>query len=342
MSSPQYSKTIKSILLTLLVSYCEVIGFSQTTVVGSPDSPIPAHVRDTDRTYPASVPTQQPADLSLTISPDQSHYIISPGDLIEIVVFGVPELSQRTSVNASGDIYMPLVNYIHVAGLDIQRTQSAIEKALRAGEFIKTPHVSVAVVQYTGGIVVMGEITKPGIYPLIGAGRLFDIVTEAGGITGNAGQVISITHRDGTQETVFLSTSPKLQMQGNIPLSQGDTIIVSKAGVIYVVGEILSPSGFIMDEKGPYTVMKLVAMAHGITKLANTSKARIVRRTPEGQAEIPVRLDKILVSQAPDIPLESNDILFVPTSGAKKAAQRAGDFAIALATGVTIITAERF
>jgi polysaccharide biosynthesis/export protein len=340
--SIQYEGAIKLIILSVFLSCHTDNSFCQIPATGRSGSATPNQIKEVDRTYPVLVSTQQPTDNPLAISPDQSHYVISPGDLVEILVFGVPELSQRTSVNASGDIYIPLVNYIHVAGSDIQGAQSSIEKALRAGDFIKKPHVSVAVVQYTGGIVLMGEISKPGIYPLIGTGRLFDIMTEAGGVTANAGQVVTITHRDGSQETILLSTNPKTQMQGDVPLIQGDTVIISKAGVVYVVGEILSPSGFLMDEKGQYTVMKLVAMAHGITKLANTSKARIVRRTPEGQKEIPVRLDRILVSQAPDIPLESNDILFVPTSGMKKAAQRTGDVAIALATGLTIIAAERF
>jgi polysaccharide export outer membrane protein len=89
-----------------------------------------------------------------------------------------------------------------------------------------------------------------------------------------------------------------------------------------------------MDEKGQYTVMKAVAMAHGLSKFAKPGKARIVRREAGGEQEIPVPLDKILVSKAPDIPMQSNDILFIPSSKAKQAASRTADIAVALASGV--------
>jgi polysaccharide export outer membrane protein len=96
-----------------------------------------------------------------------------------------------------------------------------------------------------------------------------------------------------------------------------------------------------MDERDEYTVMKVVAMAHGITKVAKASKARIVRRTPEGEKEILVPLDKILVSKAPDMPMQSNDILFIPTNKEKVAAARTVDIAIGLASGLAIVSAGR-
>lgn len=339
------SRVIKSTFVSMMLIACYAVGaFGQSGTPVLPSTVSSAPPGDASRTYSisASPSSQRSADTPQLISADHSRYIISSGDVVDITVYGAPDLSQRLPVNHSGDVYLPLVNYMHLAGLNTEEAQLAIEKALLKGGFVNTPHVTVAVSEYTGGVVLMGEITKPGIYPVIGTGRLFDLLTAAGGITPNAGQIITITHPGGVQETVSLSSNPKLQMDADVPVGQGDTVIVSKAGVVYVVGEVLNPSGFVMDEKGQYTVMKLVAMAHGTTKLAKTSKARIVRRTPDGQKEIPVPLDKILASKAPDIPLEANDILFVPTNGAKRAAERSTDVAIALATGVTIIAAQRF
>jgi polysaccharide export outer membrane protein len=139
----------------------------------------------------------------------------------------------------------------------------------------------------------------------------------------------------------MLASDPTKSLAADVPVRQGDTIIVSKAGVVYVVGEVYSPSGFLMDERDEYTVMKVVAMAHGITKVAKASKARIVRRTPEGEKEILVPLDKILVSKAPDMPMQSNDILFIPTNKEKVAAARTVDIAIGLASGLAIVSAGR-
>ena len=293
-------------------------------------------------TYPppafsgASPNPTTPMSASTTPAGDQSHYFISPGDVLEVSVFGAPDLSQKAAVNSSGNIYMPLVNYVRVAGMHVEDAQGAVEQAYFKKGVLKFPHVNIVVTSYSSGVVLMGEVGRPGIYPIVGSGTLFDILAEAGGATANAGQLVTITHKGGidTTQTVFLSSDPVKSLEANVPVQQGDTIIVSKAGVIYVVGEVLAPNGFLMDEKGQYTVMKAVAMAHGLAKFAKPSNARIVRRTPGGQQEIAVPLDKILVSKAPDIPMQSNDILFVPSSKGKIAAARTVDVAVALASGL--------
>jgi polysaccharide export outer membrane protein len=153
---------------------------------------------------------------------------------------------------------------------------------------------------------------------------LFDILTEAGGPTPTAGQVVTITHRgDTNQQTVFLSHDPKKDMEANVPVYQGDTIMVSKAGMIFVVGEVVSPSAFIMESKSGYTALKALAMAHGPTRLAKLSQAIVVRQTPEGVKQISVPLDKIARSKAPDTELLADDILLVPMNHAKSAAYQA-------------------
>ncbi len=269
--------------------------------------------------------------------------MISPGDVLDISVFGASDLSQKAVVNSGGNVYMPLINYVHVAGLHVEDAQTAVEQTYLSNGILKTPHVSIVITSYASGVVLMGEVVKPGIYPIVGAGKLFDILAEAGGTSANAGQVVTITHKGSTDsQTVMLTSDPTKSLEANVPVQQGDTIIVSKAGVVYVVGEVNAPSGFLMDEKDQYTVMKVVAMAHGTTKLAKNSKARIVRRTPDGEKEIPVPLDKILISKAPDMPMQSNDILFIPTNRGKMAAARGADVAISLATGLTIIAAEHY
>jgi len=304
-----------------------ILGSAQTPANGASTFPSPAFPeRSINSAAPASTTMAVPAA-------DQSHYLISPGDALDVSVFGAPDLSQKAAVNSAGNIYIPLINYVHVAGMHVEDAQKAVEEAYFKSDVLKAPHVSIVITSFASGVVLMGEVVKPGIYPIVGSGKLLDILAEAGGTTATAGQLVTITQKDSNEpKTVFLSSDPVQSMAANVPVQQGDTIIVSKAGVIYVVGEVLAPSGFLMDEKGRYTVMKAVAMAHGTTKFARTSKARIVRRTPEGQQEIPVPLDKILASKSPDIPMQSNDILFVPTSKGKQAAARGAEAAISIAT----------
>lgn len=276
-----------------------------------------------------------PSRPSATPSVDQSKYIIGAGDVLEVAVYGAADLSQRPTVNSEGNIYMPLVGYVHIGGMHVEDAQAAVEQAYLKKDVLKSPHVSIVVTSYSGGVVLMGEVGRTGIYPIVGAGKLFDIFAEAGGTTSNAGQIVTITSKDGSEpQTVFLASDPEKSMSSNVPVHQGDTIIVSKAGAIYVVGEVLAPSGFLMNEQAPYTVMKAVAMAHGVTKFAKTNKARIVRRTPAGEQEIPVPLDKILYSKSPDVRMQANDILFIPSSKGKIAASRSIDVAISLASGV--------
>src|ERR1035438_3612738 len=216
--------------------------------VSSPTSPVPTAV---DAKPEGTVPNSE-----------QAYYKISPGDSLDITVFGAPDLSQKVRVTSNGEAYLPLVNYVHVAGLDVQEAQTAVENALKKGNFLTSPHVSIFVSEYASGIVVMGEVVKPGIYPVTASkGMLFDILTEAGGPTPTAGQAVTITHRgDTNQQTVLLSHDPKKDMEANVPVYQGDTIMVSKAGTIFVVGEVVSPSAFIMESKSGYTALKALAM----------------------------------------------------------------------------------
>jgi polysaccharide export outer membrane protein len=285
------------------------------------------------------VPTGVEAKLDVTVpNSDQAHYKISPGDTLDITVFGTSDLSQKVRVTSNGEAYLPLVNYVHVAGLDVQEAQTEIENALRKGNFLTSPHVSIFISEYASGIVVMGEVVKPGIYPVTASkGMLFDILTEAGGPTPTAGQVVTITHRGDTkQQTVLLSQNPKKAMEADVPVYQGDTIMVSKAGMIFVVGEVVSPSAFIMESKSGYTALKALAMAHGPTRLAKLSQAILVRQTPEGVKQISVPLDKIAQSKAPDTELLADDILLVPMNHVKSAAIQATAMAQSIAIfGIT-------
>ena len=331
------------IFSVLAMVFLDILASAQTTPTPQASPPL------NSSTFPVTSPSNTSPNtgtyIPSTIAPsaDQSRYIISPGDVLDVSIFGAPDLSQKAAVNSEGNIYMPLVNYVHIAGMHIEDAQAAVENSYLLAKVIKSPHVNIVITSYSSGVDLMGEVAKPGIYPVVGSGKLFDILTEGGGITANAGQVVTITHKDTTEpQTVMLTNDPVKSQTANVPVQQGDTIIVSKAGVIYVVGEVYSPSGFIMDEKDQYTVMKAIAMSHGTTKLAKTSNARIVRRTSDGNKEIPVPLDKILLSKAPDIAMQSNDILFIPTNKGKQAATRAVDVAIGLAAGLTIIAAERF
>lgn len=316
--------TIVLLLSTLLLAN----GWAQTaTPTPSPSAPAAQNPANDKSTPPAAS-----GQGGMTQVPGPA-YRISPGDTLDITVFGAPDLSQKVRVTSSGDVYLPLVNYVQVGGQDLQEAQTSIEGALKKGNFMVSPHVTIAVAEYASGVLLMGEVAKPGIYPVTAANsKLLDLLTEAGGTTANAGPMVTVTHQGSTQhEIVYLSHDPTKAMEANVAITQGDTVMVSKAGTIYVIGEVVSPSAFLMESRSGYTALKALAMAHGATRLAKLSAAVIVRQTPKGVEEIHVPLDKISRNQAPDADLVADDILMVPTSKGKIAAGQAVSMAQSLA-----------
>ncbi|MGO9370171.1 MAG: polysaccharide biosynthesis/export family protein [Terriglobales bacterium] len=261
------------------------------------------------------------------------------GDLVEITVFGVPDLSAKVRISGSGDVYLPLINYVHVAGLTTDEAQALIEKRLEDGGFVRGPHVSIFVDESASqAITVLGEVARPGPYPAIGDRRLFDIISAAGGLTDKAGHNVTIEHRSDPDKRVELQISSNLadDTKDNVEVYPGDTIIVSRAGIIYVVGDVNHPSGFLIEDQ-TLSVLKALALAGGSTRTSALGKTRILRQTPTGVQEIPVDLKKVLYAKAPDLPLVKGDILFIPGSASKAAAYRTADAAMSLSTALAVV-----
>jgi polysaccharide biosynthesis/export protein len=263
---------------------------------------------------------------------------IDAGDLVEMSVFDTPELSGKLRVSNTGDIILPLVGSIHVAGMKAIDVQNLIRQKFIDGGFLKDPQVTVFVTQYaTQGVSVLGEVRTPGIYPAFGAHNLMDYISLAGGLTPLAGTNITITrvgHPD-NPERVKISASAAPKPLNNPEVLPGDSIFVEKTGLIYVIGEVTRPGGFPMDHDDHLTILQAIALAQGTTYTAKKGSTRILRTTPQGHEEIPVDLKKILASKAVDEPLQDNDILFVPSS-AGKAALKNMETLLPVAAGATI------
>ena len=264
---------------------------------------------------------------------------IGSGDLLEVSVYGFPDMTQQQRVSGSGDVSLPLIGTVHVAGLTVQDAQTVLNKRYGDGKYLLDANVSVFIKEYsTQGISVLGEVTHPGIYPMLGAHKLLDAISVAGGTTPKAGRDITITRRDKPRSpiSVELSNDPSKVAALNVDVLPGDTIVVSKVGVIYVVGEVRNPSGIAMDNNNNLTVLQAIAMAQGTTPVAALNQAKVIRRGSAGIEEIPVPLNKILQSKAPDIHLQAEDILFVPVSAGRSVGRRTLESVIQMATGLAI------
>ena len=247
--------------------------------------------------------------------------VLGPGDEVEVTVYGAPDLSGHTRVAANGSISMPLVGYIRVAGLSSSEAEEAIEAQLRQNNVVNNPQVSVFVKEYTsGGVSVAGEVSKPGVYSALGPHRLFDVLQAAGGLTERAGSTVTISHRDGVNSiTVEIPKDPDQLSRINVELSPGDTMVVNKAGIVYVLGEVNKPGGYVLNSTGGVTLLRVIAAAGGPTHAAAVGGTKMIRRTSTGLEELPVPLKELMHAKVPDIPLQADDIVFVPSSRLKAA-----------------------
>ena len=257
-----------------------------------------------------------------TASPAPStKLLIGPGDEIEVTVYGAPDLSGHMRVNANGNISLPLVGPIRMAGLSSSEAEAAIEAQLRDKSVVNDPQVSVYVKEYgSSGISVAGEVAKPGFYSVLGPHRLFDVLQAAGGPTEKASNKVTISHRGETEtNTIVLSKDPAQMAVNNIELQPGDTVVVPRAGIVYVLGEVGRPGGYVLNASGGVTVLQVVAVAGGTTHVASAGKSRLLRKTDNGFQEQRIDLKKLLRGQIHDIPVHDEDILFVPSSVIKEA-----------------------
>lgn len=285
------------------------------------------------------------AEISTTTNPNVSNspltakpnLSIGPGDLLQVNVLGAPDFDRQVRVSGDGSLVLPLVGNLQVGGMTIREAEESIAQRLGQGGFFNNPSVSVLVKEYVAqGISVLGEVRKPGIYEMLGTRTLLDALSVAGGTTDKSGKWVTITHRDrpDSPETMELLPSDSAA-QKNAELRPGDIVVVSKAGVVYVVGAVRQPTEIVLVNPS-LTVLQAIAIAQGTNPTAALDKTRLIRRSPAGQQEINIPLKQILEAKSADIPLLPDDVVFVPNSAAKSAAVRSLEAVLQAATGIVI------
>ena len=296
---------------------------------------------ESDVTLPAvpvsATKVYQPAN-PLTTTMTAGPVNLAPGDLLEIGVFDSPELTTRTRVTSGGEISFPLLGKLAVGGLTPQETENLIRDQLVKGDFVKDPQVAVFVAEYANqAVYVLGEVSKPGAYPLVGDHRLFELISAAGGFSPRAGKTITITRHASpdSPQAIRFSRQPNLAAD-NVEIAPGDTINVEQAGVVYVVGNVLHPGGFLLDGDRQLSLIQALALAEGTKPGTAMKSARIVRTTPQGRQKIAVDLSKVLASKSPDLTLQDQDILYVPSSAFRSSFNRGIDATVQATVGAAI------
>lgn len=267
--------------------------------------------------------TGKPLTADAVKSPLQESLMIGPGDLLHVTVLREPELEQRVRVRDSGDVTLPLIGDVHVASLDPAAASDVIAKKYLDGNFLKHPNVAVFVEEFaTQPVSVLGQVAKPGTYTITTPRTLLDLLAMAGGLTEIADRHITIERAAGTkqrEENVFLSNHADDALMANVMIDPGDTILVPKAGIVYVLGDVGRSGGYTMQNESRMTVLEAIAMAAGVNRTANEKQARVIHNANGQFDEESLPLREIEKGEAPDELLQANDVIYIPFSFVKNA-----------------------
>jgi polysaccharide biosynthesis/export protein len=251
---------------------------------------------------------------------------IGPGDLLNVIVFDIPELSSSSRVSQNGVINLPVLGLVNIAGLNTSEAARQIETELKQRGLVLDPHVTVSIAEYASqGATMTGEIRQPGVYPTLGSRRLMDMISIAGGVTTTAGKLVTIIHRNDPHHPEQIHLAQKasgLANQDNPVILPGDTVVIAKAGIIYVLGDVARAGGYLVDNNEHLSLMQALSLAGGTTQTSALSKTRLIRKVPSGREEIRLDLKHVYFGTQADLRVEDGDILFVPSSFGKTMAYR--------------------
>ena len=245
--------------------------------------------------------------------------LIGRGDLLHVTVFREPDLEQRVRVKDSGQVELDLIGEVKVSGLAPADAATVIARLYAQGNYLRHPQVTVNVEEFaTQNISVLGQVAKPGAYTVTTARSLLDVLAVAGGLTEVADRHVTIDHAGkGTNEVVFLPNDPAKASVANATVYPGDTVLVPKAGIVYVLGDVGRPGGYVMQDDANLTVLQAVALAAGANRTAKEDAARLIRKVNGSYQESTVPLHDIERGKKPDMQLDADDVLYVPFSMAK-------------------------
>ena len=287
----------------------------------------PAGVRSVDSTRTSNVPINGTAP--------EARMKIGPGDLIDVSVFDEPDLKQSVRLNDLGDGTFSFIGSLHLAGLTTDQAGALIARKLKEGNYLLAPQVGVIIREYsTQGVSVLGEVKTPGVYGVAGGQSLLDVLAAAGGTTPLAGSEITVRRAgDSSTLTVVLSKDANRSLSSNVRLYPGDKVIIPRSGLVYVLGEVGRPGGFVMENDGKLTLLQALAMAGGTTRTSSMGGSRLLRKGASGYSDIHIELSKMLKGREGDVQLQAEDILYVPGSTMKSAFTRAAPAVLAASSG---------
>jgi polysaccharide export outer membrane protein len=278
-------------------------------------------------------------------------YALGIDDQIMVKALDAEEVTTTTPIriDARGTITLPMVGRVHAAGLTTEQLADLLDEHLK--KYLQHPDVSVYLVEMRSQPVsVLGAVQTPGVHQLEGHKTLFEVISMAGGARQDAGYTIKITRKlewgrvplpdakdDPSGRYSIASVNIKSVMDAqnpadNIEIKPEDVISVPKGQLIYVIGSVQKPGGYVLGEDEHLSALQVLSLSGGLDHFADSRHAKVMRPVPgsDTRTEIPIDLKALLAGKTPDIPLRANDLLFVPNSGKKAAAAQTVSTALAL------------
>lgn len=260
--------------------------------------------------------------------------LIGPGDLIQVDVLDTPEMEQQVRVTDDGEAPLAYVGNVQVGGKTPAAAADAIRALLISKNVMKHPQVAVRVQEYaTQDVSVLGQVRTPGSYPLTTPQPVLRVLSLAGGVTEIADRQVTVKrHGSSEQITYLLSNDPARMPTDMVMVNPGDIVIVPKAPIIYIMGDVGRPGGYAMSSNESHlTMLQAIARAGSANKTSVASKVRLIRTTAQGEKETQIHLDAMEKGKIPDIELQPNDIVYVPFSWMKNIAMSGSSIAASTA-----------
>lgn len=259
-----------------------------------------------------------------TLLAQQESLVIGPGDVVHVQVFDTPELDENARVTDSGELPLVLGGKIKLASLTPSEAAHSIEAALIQAHVMYYPRVMVTVSQFaTQNVTVFGQVVRPGSYAIDTPRSVVDVLGLAGGLTDLADRRVTIErHTSHRQVSYYVSNRAGDLLDQTVMVNPGDKVLVPKAGIVYVLGDVGRPGGYPMtNNDGMLTVLQAIAAAGGTASSAVPSHTRLIRRTSVGGYQSdPVPFSAMQKGKKPDIQLQAGDIVYVPFSYLRNAA----------------------
>jgi polysaccharide export outer membrane protein len=289
-----------------------------------------------------AVPAATPNSELRAVPEDFTKLRLAPGFLLALSVLDDTDFAGNFRVDEQGNIALPVLGELHVDGETVFQVRNTIRNMLVKEKILNDPQVSLTILEYTAPeVTILGEVAGPGRYPLLVPTKLVDVLALAGGPSLIAGNEVQISSRNPTGSSVLVhySRSADPKSVDEVLVRPGDTIQVKRAGIVYVLGAVTRPGGYVMQEDGRLNVLQAISLANGTSTVASTKTIYIIRRNPDGgEVYMAVAYKKLTQGKVSDLPLRAADILFVPTSGTKSVLIN-GQGILAAAASASIYTA---